>query len=37
VRHFFDQASMPPIDCQAISLSPPADLVSRPRRVSGVG
>jgi hypothetical protein len=36
MRHFFDQGSRAPVDCQAISLPPPADFVSRARRVSAV-
>ena len=36
-RPFFGQVSRTPIDCQAISHLPPADPISRPRRVSAAG
>src|ERR1700674_1686814 len=35
--YFTQQVSRTPIDCQAISLPPPADLVSRSRRVGAPG
>jgi putative transposase len=37
MRHFFGQVSRAPVDCQAISLPPPADLVSRSRHVGAGG
>ena len=37
VPYFTQQVSRTPIDCQAISLPPPADLVSPSRRVSAPG
>lgn len=36
-RHFLNQDSRPPVDCQAISLPPPADFVGRSRRINAVG
>ena len=32
-RHFLNQASRAPVDCQAISLPPPADIMGRPSRL----
>jgi transcriptional regulator with XRE-family HTH domain len=37
VPYFTQQVSRTPIDCQAISLPPPADLVSPSRRLSALG
>ena len=36
-RHFFNQSSRTPVDCQAISLPPPADISGRAALVPRVG